>query len=657
MSKIPEQIAKDALEIKYQLAGSLLDFTQTFYRLRCHRLFELSDPIGRESHYITISKALSKVLDGEISRLIINVPPRYGKSEMLINFIAWAMAIHPDSNFLYVSYNLDLAMKQTATIKHIIEMRQYRDIFGVKLKIDTRSKSNFETIQGGSVYAAGSGGTITGRGAGIRGVINRFSGAIVCFPYDELMQTELGPMQIGGVVKSKLNIKVPSYNFTTHQIEMKPIIAWHANPGDDILEVTFTDGATIRCTPGHKIWTDNRGWVEARHLLTTDTLNCISINSKYNSQWSPLLIKNVGHVDNTYCVTVEGNHNFFAGQSEDKLVLVKNCDDLIKPDEASSPTIRDSVKEWYYNTMISRANNSQTPIILLGQCVHEDDISAHLIAQGGWHVVRLPALDEVGNVLHPGMHSKEDLLQIEKHTPYVFAAQYQQNPQPSGGGIFKPEWFYICDEVPKILATFITADTAETSKTYNDASVFSFWGLYKVEKTDEYALHWLDCKEIRVEPKDLENEFLQFYYECCAFAIKPMLAVIEKKSTGVTLASSLSKVRGLNVKALDRNINSGSKTERFLAMQPFVAANLISFSKHAQHKDACIEHMRKITANQTHLFDDICDSAQMAVQVAFIDKSARIYIDRQNDSIGKQTAVNIMSTFSKILDLRMKRDG
>lgn len=512
MSKIPEQVLKDAQDIKYQLAGSLLDFTQTFYHLRCHRRFELSDPIGRESHYISISKALTKVLDGQISRLIINVPPRYGKTEMLIHFVSWGLAIYPDSNFLYVSYNLDLAMKQTATIKNIVEMRQFRDIFGIKLSQDTRSKANFETTHQGSVYAAGAGGTITGRGAGVRGIINRFSGAII-------------------------------------------------------------------------------------------------------------------------------------------------IDDIHKPDEATSDTIRESIKEWYYNTMISRCNNAQTPIIFIGQRVHEDDLAGHLRSQGGWHVLSLPALDEVGNALHPDLHNKEALQLLEKNTPYVFAAQYQQNPQPAGGGIFKPEWFYIMEQEPKILATFITADTAETSKTYNDASVFSFWGIYKVETTDEYALHWLDCMEIRVEPKDLEQQFMDFYLQCSMHKVKPRSVIIEKKSTGVTLLSNLSKIRGLQVKALDRNATSGSKIERYLAMQPFIASNLISFSQYAKHKDVCIEHMRKITANDTHRFDDIADTLQIACEVAFIDKSAIQLIMKQNDGKSKSTAVNIMSTFKKIVDLRMNRDG
>jgi hypothetical protein len=65
-------------EERLKLQGSLLYFTQMFYRLRTGRLFELSEPPGRESHFITICRELTKVARGETKRLIINVPPRYG---------------------------------------------------------------------------------------------------------------------------------------------------------------------------------------------------------------------------------------------------------------------------------------------------------------------------------------------------------------------------------------------------------------------------------------------------------------------------------------------------------------------------------------------------------------------------------------------------
>ena len=130
-------------EQRDRLSGSLLKFTQDFFYLRTGRLFELSEPVGRESHYITICRALIRVMKGETTRLVINVPPRYGKTELLIHFVAWAMAQFPDSNFLYVSYSLGLAKKQTKTIRSIMAMSEYRDLFGFTLSDDTAAAREF----------------------------------------------------------------------------------------------------------------------------------------------------------------------------------------------------------------------------------------------------------------------------------------------------------------------------------------------------------------------------------------------------------------------------------------------------------------------------------------------------------------------------------
>lgn len=500
-------------EERYRLAGSLLEFTQIFYKIRTGRLFEIVEPPARECHYYTIAKALTRVLDGQCKRLLINVPPRYGKTEQIISFIAWALAIYPDSNFLYVSYAHSLAQKQTDTVRQIMNLKQYRELFGVTLSDTTSAKDNFETTRGGSVYGVGAGGAITGRGAGVRGV-NRFGGAIL-------------------------------------------------------------------------------------------------------------------------------------------------VDDLHKPDEITSDTMRKNTIEWFYNTLQSRINTKDTPIVLIGQRLHEEDIFGHLLENSpdDWEHVNLPAMDEAGNPLYPILHDKTTLYLMEKGNPYVFAAQYQQNPQPAGGGIFKPEWFYIMDEEPNILATFITADTAETDKEYNDATVFSFFGIYRVENTDDYGLHWLDCREIRVEPKDLEQEFMDFYFKCCRHDKAPKFAIIEKKSTGVTLISVLQKIRGLAIKALDRNRSSGSKTQRFLEMQQYVAAKLISFTKDDPHVEMCIEHMRKITANNSHRHDDIADTLESAISAALVDKYVKVMITKDAEAKHKNIAKNIMANFMKSQKIRKERNG
>lgn len=503
------------IALRNELLSSLLEFTRTFYLLRTGRKFELSKPLGRESHYISICRALVKVITGETKRLIINVPPRHAKTELLIHFVSWAMAQFPDSNFIYVSYSLSLAKRQTQTIRQIMQMPQYRDIFDVNLKEDSAAKDNFETTDNGSVYAAGAAGTITGRGCGIKGAM-RFGGAFL-------------------------------------------------------------------------------------------------------------------------------------------------MDDMHKPDEVNSDKVREGVIEWFYNTAQSRLNDRDTPIIFIGQRLHEADLPAHLISTGDWETLILPALDKAGNALNPEMHDVKALLKMKEENPYVYAAQYQQDPQPAGGGIFKPEWFYLTEpeQEPEILATFITADTAETDKSYNDATVFSFFGIYKIFhgdiETDTYGLHWINCIEIRVEPKDLESEFMAFYAGCMRYKVKPMIAAIEKKSTGVTLLSVLKKVRGLRLIEIERTKSSGSKTTRFLEIQPIVASRYISLPEDGKHTQMCLEHMRKISANDSHRHDDICDTLTDAIKLALIDRVIinSLAVKPQYD----KAAQIVMGNFNKITQLKQLRNS
>jgi hypothetical protein len=107
-----------------KLLGSLLLFCKFFYKLRTGKEFSLPSPIDRECHFITLSKELTKCVNHTSNRLMINIPPRHGKTELIIHFIAWSLARYPDSNFLYVSYGHKLASKQTQIIRQIVNMHE-----------------------------------------------------------------------------------------------------------------------------------------------------------------------------------------------------------------------------------------------------------------------------------------------------------------------------------------------------------------------------------------------------------------------------------------------------------------------------------------------------------------------------------------------------
>ena len=332
-------------------------------------------------------------------------------------------------------------------------------------------------------------------------------------------------------------------------------------------------------------------------------------------------------------------------------------DDMHKPDEVYSDTMRNSVISNYSDTIQQRCRGINVPMIAIGQRLHEADLWAYLLnSEDGhnWQSVILKSIDEVGNALYPEAFPLSMLKIRQEKDIYVFASQHQQDPQPAGGALFKPEWFPMLDIEPDIIMTFITADTAETDKSYNDATAFSFWGVYEIEafgkKTVEYAINWLDCIEVYVEPKDLKDSFMDFWQECMRHKVSPLIAAIEKKSTGVTLCSVLSDIQGIQIRNIERTRASGSKTQRFLNIQQYVASRLVSFTAGARHAEHCITHMSKITANDTHRHDDIADTVVDAVNIALIDKT--IIHSNLAKTDYNQLAKNLTSGYSKITKQR-----
>ncbi len=213
------------------------------------------------------------------------------------------------------------------------------------------------------------------------------------------------------------------------------------------------------------------------------------------------------------------------------------------------------------------------------------------------------------------------------------------------------------DEEPEFLATFITVDTAETDKTYNDATVFSFWGLYKIQdqgiETAQLALHWIDCVELYIEPKDLESELRQFYTQASRHKIKPILIAIEKKSTGVMLLSLLKNWRGIEIRHIERTAQSGSKITRFLEIQPLIASQQVSLPRHGKHTSFCLDHCKKITANNTHRYDDIADTLYDAVKLGLIDQS--LLLQRQQRQATSKTISHLARHFQHLNRLREER--
>ncbi len=82
-----------------------------------------------------------------------------------------------------------------------------------------------------------------------------------------------------------------------------------------------------------------------------------------------------------------------------------------------------------------------------------------------------------------------------------------------------------------------------------------------------------------------------------------------------------------------------------MEIQPYVASKQISLPANGRHTKMCVEHMRKITANNTHRHDDICDTCYDAVKIALIDKT--ILSRDINKTDYKSIAHNLMQSYQQ----------
>lgn len=134
-------------------------------------------------HHRMICDKLNDVLTGKTRRLIINIAPRYSKSELVSrNFIAMGLAINPAAKFIHLSYSGDLALGNSVAVKDIVKSDEYQRLFGVEIAVGTDTKSQWNTTKGGGLYATSSLGQVTGFGAGAienEGDDWQFGGAIV----------------------------------------------------------------------------------------------------------------------------------------------------------------------------------------------------------------------------------------------------------------------------------------------------------------------------------------------------------------------------------------------------------------------------------------------------------------------------------------------
>ena len=123
--------------------------------------------ILKDSH-IKVCKALIEVYQGNIKKLVVNMPPRSGKTEIVNSFIEWTITNYPKSKYIMTSYSDTLVANSSQQIRDTINSLEHKELFNLETKKDTQSKKLWKTSENGGVYAVSSFGQITGHGAGLK---------------------------------------------------------------------------------------------------------------------------------------------------------------------------------------------------------------------------------------------------------------------------------------------------------------------------------------------------------------------------------------------------------------------------------------------------------------------------------------------------------
>jgi len=225
------------------------------------------------------------------------------------------------------------------------------------------------------------------------------------------------------------------------------------------------------------------------------------------------------------------------------------CDDPhnVKDVNQDRDTKRISVLDWWDNSMSNRLDDPERgAFVVVGQRVHENDLSGHLLEQGGWVHLCLPAEYEgkryvrtplgfedprtkKGELLWPERFTKDALEKIKrKMHDAEYAGQFQQEPNPPGGDIFKWEWFQTYAELPVFERVVDFWDTAQSTKVDAAYSVRERWG----EAANGY--HLIHVLRERMDYPTLKQRIIDDYDAGGVDAV-----VVEDKSSGISVIQDL----------------------------------------------------------------------------------------------------------------------
>jgi len=485
-----------------------------------------------------IAEHLQAVADGEIRRLIINIPPRMGKSSITsCAFPAWVWAqshISPTSGpgvqFLHASYAQQLSLRDSVKCRRLIESPWYRSLWGERFKLtsDQNTKGRFDNDKNGSRLSTSVGSALTGEGGSI-------------------------------IVVDDPNAAQEAFSEAT----IASTIEWW----DGALSTRLNDPKT-------------GAFVVIQQRLSEEDLTG-HIMSKDEGEWTHLCLP-MRYEWQRHSVTSIGWND------------PRGCDDegepLVEVDEDGNRI----------------AINIDAQIIL--------------------------DQEREGELLWPDRFGENEVTILEKQLgPWSAAGQLQQRPEPKGGGIIKREWWQPWDSqhFPNMDLIIATLDTAYTTKTENDPSAMTVWGVFTSGVSVQSPSHAGNRHGERVSyerqytetaPRVMLMHAWQGRYELHDLVLKVSdtcrrlkvdTLLIENKAAGHSVAQEIRRMYGheqFGVHMFDPK--SQDKLARLYSVQHLFAEGLV-FAPARQWAEMVITQVGQFPKGK---HDDLVDTVSMAMR-------------------------------------------
>jgi predicted phage terminase large subunit-like protein len=326
-------------------------------------------------------------------------------------------------------------------------------------------------------------------------------------------------------------------------------------------------------------------------------------------------------------------------------------DDPNSASEAFSEANIESTIEWWDGTMSTRLNDAKTgAYVIIQQRLAENDLTGHVLEKdiGEWTHLCLPMKYEAdrsfvtgigwedprteeGELLWPDRFGTKEVFNLERSLgPFMAAGQLQQRPEPAGGGVIKREWWKLWEEqsYPPMDYIIASLDTAYTTKTTNDYSAISIWGVFTTDSTaianrilDKdgrpmyfdrgYAetaprLMLMHAWQERLEFHDLVEKVAK---TCKSLKVDKLL--VENKAAGISVSQELRRLYGSEGFAVQlSDPKSQDKLSRLYSVQHLFADGMV----YAPDKVWAEQVITQVGQFPKGKHDDLVDTVSMSIR-------------------------------------------